>query len=94
MTIIKKILIDFDGVLTDGKIFYTHDAKQFKGTNSRDIRAIKELISNGFEVIIITASSWPGSANFAKKTGAEVVVQRVKHDYVKTLTEPYAAIGF
>ena len=93
MNNIKKILIDFDGVLTDGKVYYTHDAKQFKGTNSRDIRAIKELISNGFEVIIITASKWPGATNFANKTGAEIIMSRVKKDYVDTITEPFAAIG-
>jgi 3-deoxy-D-manno-octulosonate 8-phosphate phosphatase (KDO 8-P phosphatase) len=90
---IKKILLDFDGVLTDGKIFYTHDGEQFKGINTKDIRAIRELISYGYEVIILTASNWPGSKFFAKKTGAEIIVLKDKGKYIQNLKEKYIAVG-
>lgn len=90
---VKKVLLDFDGVLTDGKIFYTHNGEQFKGINTKDIRAIRELISYGYEVIILTASNWPGSKFFAKKTGAEVVVLKNKSEFLKNFKEAYIAVG-
>ena len=88
-----KIIIDFDGVLTDGKIFYTHDGNQFKGTNTRDVRAIRELISHGYDVTILTASNWSGSKDFAKKTGADVVILKEKIKFLETFTGNYIAIG-
>ncbi len=78
ITEIKYILIDVDGILTDGKIYYTHRGEVFKGFCSKDVRAIRELISYGYEVILITASSWPGAAHFAAKTGAEIFTFRNK----------------
>lgn len=90
---VTKILIDFDGVLTDGKIYYTHNGEQFKGTNTRDVRAIRELISHGYDVIILTASNWPGSKDFAKKTGSEVVVTKDKKLFAEQLNEKFIAIG-
>jgi 3-deoxy-D-manno-octulosonate 8-phosphate phosphatase (KDO 8-P phosphatase) len=90
---VTKIIIDFDGVLTDGKVFYTHDGKIFKGLNTRDVRAIRELISLGYDVVILTASSWPGSAEFAKKTGSEVVILKEKNKYIENIKEKYIAIG-
>jgi 3-deoxy-D-manno-octulosonate 8-phosphate phosphatase (KDO 8-P phosphatase) len=90
---VTKILIDFDGVLTDGKIYYTHNGEQFKGTNTRDVRAIRELISHGYDVIILTASSWSGSENFAKKTGSEVIVAKDKKFFANQLKEKFIAVG-
>ena len=90
---VTKILIDFDGLLTDGKIYYTHNGEQFKGTNTRDVRAIRELISYGYDVIILTASSWPGSETFAKKTGSEIVISKDKKLFADQLNEKFIAIG-
>lgn len=70
------LLIDVDGVLTDNKVYYTHIGERTKSFHSRDIRAIKELVSYGFEVYLLTQSSWPGVNEFAKRTGA-IVAQEV-----------------
>ena len=75
---VKTILIDVDGVLTDGKVWYDQYGERTKGFHSRDIRSIRELVSYGFEVYLITASSWPGSKHFANRTGAFVLVDREK----------------
>lgn len=74
----KTILIDCDGVLTDGKVYYDAKGNRIKGFHSRDIRAIRQLISHGFDVHIITQSSWPGMKDFIKRTGAEVTIDREK----------------
>lgn len=86
---IKTAIIDCDGVLTDGKVHYEHDGAKTKSFNSRDIRAIKELISHGIDVIIVTQSSWPGIDDYAKRTGAHVVTTRDK-----SLKEVMDKVGF
>ncbi len=90
---IRNILIDCDGVLTDGKLYIDHDGrKSFKAFHTRDVRAIRELVSLGFAVHIITADDWPGSFHFAEKTGAEVIVSRDKKLDASKYS-PYIAIG-
>jgi 3-deoxy-D-manno-octulosonate 8-phosphate phosphatase (KDO 8-P phosphatase) len=74
----KLILIDVDGVLTDGKVWYDQFGERTKGFHSRDIRSIRELVSYGFEVYLLTASSWPGLKYYADRTGACILVDREK----------------
>lgn len=84
----KVILIDCDGVLTDGRLHIDHTGeKMFKAFHTRDVRAIRELIFLGYEVVIVTADDWPGIHHFAKKVGAIVEITRDKgmlayHDYI------------
>lgn len=85
----KLIIIDCDGVLTSGQVWYTSKGERSKGFNSRDIRAIRELIANGFQVIICTQSTWPGVQHFANRTGAEVIIAQDK----PIPTEPFIMIG-
>ncbi len=70
--------IDLDGVLTDNKIWVNHKGKIIKSFNSKDLTAIKELISNGHEVNIVTASSWAGAELYLKKSGANMIKIRNK----------------
>jgi len=55
------ICCDIDGCLTDGKIWVDHQGNIIKSFNNKDIGAIKELISMGYQVHLVTASSWPGA---------------------------------
>lgn len=75
----KTLLIDCDGVLTDGTLVITGDGeKMFKKFHTRDVRAIREFVARGFEVVIVTADDWPGIHHFAEKVGAEVLIARDK----------------
>lgn len=75
----RKIVIDFDGVLTDGKHYVDHTGKRlFVSLSSRDTRAIKELIADGWIVYIITASSSEIIRNYAQNIGVDLIVQRNK----------------
>lgn len=79
----KTILIDCDGVLTDGALTIDHRGeKMFKRFHTRDVRAIRELVYNGFEVVIVTADDWPGIHHFADKVGAEVLIVRDKREAI------------
>jgi 3-deoxy-D-manno-octulosonate 8-phosphate phosphatase KdsC-like HAD superfamily phosphatase len=67
------VLVDCDGVLTDGHLTIDRKGeKMFKRFHTRDVRAIRELIFNGYEVVITTADDWEGVFHFADKVGAEV----------------------
>jgi 3-deoxy-D-manno-octulosonate 8-phosphate phosphatase (KDO 8-P phosphatase) len=76
----KVICCDLDGVLTDGKVWVNHQGEIIKGFNSRDLTAIKELIANGYEFHIITASSWSGAYAYLKKSGAVLHTIRNKEE--------------
>jgi 3-deoxy-D-manno-octulosonate 8-phosphate phosphatase KdsC-like HAD superfamily phosphatase len=77
--IASHILIDFHGVLTDGKQSISHDGTfMFDHIHTRDVRAIRELVARGFIVVILTASSNPVIEHFARKVGAEICVARDK----------------
>lgn len=87
----RIILIDSDGVLTDGKLTIDHRGeKPFKQFHTRDVRAIRELIYNGYEVVIVSADDWPGIHHFADKVGADVCISRTKGNLPY---QNYIAIG-
>jgi 3-deoxy-D-manno-octulosonate 8-phosphate phosphatase KdsC-like HAD superfamily phosphatase len=89
-----RVLIDCDGVLTDGKLYMAADgSKMFKAFHTRDIRAIREFVARGFEVVIVTADDWPGVQHFAAKVGAELCVMRDKANLAPMFEGPYIAIG-
>ncbi len=80
---VKTIIIDVDGVLTDGKVWYTSTGERSKGFHSRDIRAIRELTGRGFDVYLLTQSTWPGVDDFAARTGATVVTAIDKFKWIQ-----------
>lgn len=52
---VKLLLLDVDGVLTDGTITYTHDGGESKGFNTQDGFGLRILQDAGVEVGLITA---------------------------------------
>ncbi len=51
---IKLILLDVDGVLTDGGIYITNNGDEFKRFNVKDGSGIKMAIHSGLKVVFIT----------------------------------------
>ncbi len=51
---IKLLVLDVDGVLTDGRIIYTDSGEQIKQFSSRDGLGLRLLMDNGIQVGIIT----------------------------------------
>lgn len=89
----KVLLIDCDGVLTDGRLTIDHTGeKQFKQFHTRDVRAIRELVYNGWEVYICSVDDWEGIHHFAGKVGAEVITTRDKSSLISQFPE-YVAVG-
>ncbi|MCK9617232.1 MAG: HAD-IIIA family hydrolase [Lentimicrobiaceae bacterium] len=52
---IKMLLLDVDGVLTDGGMYYTENGDEFKKFDTKDGLAIKSLVKKGFTVGFISA---------------------------------------
>ncbi|MFZ5775517.1 MAG: KdsC family phosphatase [Thermodesulfobacteriota bacterium] len=54
---VRLLLLDVDGVLTDGSIVYTHSGTEMKSFNTKDGFGIRILQEAGVEVGVITARS-------------------------------------
>jgi 3-deoxy-D-manno-octulosonate 8-phosphate phosphatase (KDO 8-P phosphatase) len=51
---VRLALFDVDGVLTDGRLFYSDDGRELKAFHVHDGLGLKRLMANGIEVGIIT----------------------------------------
>jgi len=72
---VKLILLDVDGVLTDGSILVDGDGRETKRFNVRDGLAIKAAQFVGVEVGIISARHSRATARRAKELGIEICEQ-------------------
>ncbi len=52
---VKLLILDVDGVLTDGGIYFDDSGNEFKRFNSLDGHGIKMLLKSGIEVGVISA---------------------------------------
>jgi len=91
---IRLLLLDVDGVLTDGRIIYDDDGRETKFFDVRDGHGLKLLMRSGVEVGIITSRESRVVAHRAKNLGIELVRQGML-DKLKALEEileerPYA----
>jgi len=87
----ETILIDCDGVLTDGQLTIDCDGeKLFKRFHTRDVRAIRQLVGLGYHCVIVSADDWPGIFHFANKVGAKVLISKDKKE---NGYQNYIAIG-
>ena len=54
---VRLLVLDVDGVLTDGTLYYSANGEELKGFNIQDGLGIKMLQGSGLEVAIITGRS-------------------------------------
>lgn len=76
---IKLLLLDVDGVMTDGGIIYSDAGEELKVFNVRDGHGIKLLMKSGIDVGIVTARTSGAVAYRAKNLGIEMVYQGQKN---------------
>ena len=68
---VKLLVLDVDGVLTDGGIYFDDSGKELKKFNSLDGYGIKMLLSSGFEVAVISSRSTPSVAHRMEGLGVK-----------------------
>ena len=78
---ITFLLLDVDGVLTDGRIIYTDDGREGKAFHVRDGFGIVAFRKLGHRVGIITGRSSPVVTRRAEELGIDLVMQGVEDKF-------------
>lgn len=79
---IKLLILDVDGVLTDGSIILDNEGNEFKVFHVRDGHGIKMLVKAGVLVALITGRQSKVVARRARELGITEVYQRC---HIKTV---------
>lgn len=72
---VRLLVLDVDGVLTDGRIYYGNDGEELKAFNIKDGLGIKLLQRAGIRVAIITGRQSEIVARRARELGIANVIQ-------------------
>ena len=75
---VRLLVLDVDGVLTDGAIVYDHNGNQIQGFFVRDGLGIKLLMEAGVKVAIISARSSKALSKRSRELGIDMVYQGEK----------------
>lgn len=88
---IKLLLLDVDGVMSDGKIYFSSTGSEIKSFNTLDGHGIKMLRRSGVEVGIITGRTSEIVASRAKDLGIHLLKQgrEDKFDALRELQEDF-----
>ncbi|EQB40328.1 3-deoxy-D-manno-octulosonate 8-phosphate phosphatase [Sulfurimonas hongkongensis] len=89
---IKLIVLDVDGCLSDGKLIYSNDGVESKSFNVKDGLAISSWIKMGNHVAIITGRKSNIVTRRAKELGIKHLYQGVK-DKQRVLRELIESLG-
>ena len=89
---LKLMAFDVDGVLTDGRIYYTDEGTEFKAFNTLDGHGMKMLAGAGVQLTIITGRRSRCVEVRAANLGIELLYQGV-HDKLATMQELVARLG-
>lgn len=73
---IKLLLLDVDGVMTDGGIVMNHQGEEIKRFDVRDGHGIRLLIDAGVQVGLVTGRSSRVVTHRAKDLGIRIVYQK------------------
>jgi len=72
---VRLLALDVDGVLTDGRLYFSAQGDELKAFNILDGHGIKMLRQAGLEVAIITGRTSPLTARRARDLGIEQILQ-------------------
>ncbi len=72
---IRMLVLDVDGVLTDGKLYFDHTGNEMKAFNTRDGMGMKALQRVGIEVAVITGRKSQAVTHRMAQLGIQHVYQ-------------------
>lgn len=86
---VRLMAFDIDGVMTDGRLYFSPDGDEMKTFFSRDGLGLKMLARAGIKLAIITGRDSPIVARRAENLGIDLVFQGVenKRSVMATLLE-------
>jgi 3-deoxy-D-manno-octulosonate 8-phosphate phosphatase (KDO 8-P phosphatase) len=76
--LIELLILDVDGVLTDGRLFFDNDGVEYKSFNSRDGLGLRLVWQSGIELAVISGRKSKSVATRMKMLGIEHVYQGYK----------------
>lgn len=74
----RLLILDVDGVLTDGTFSWNHNSEESKKFSFRDVNGISLAKRNGFEIAIVSGEESPLTSRFAERFGIAHVIQGCK----------------
>ena len=89
---IKALILDVDGVLTDGSLFYNKDGEHIKKFNVRDGQGVKLAQSYNIEIALISARQCDIVKNRFNELGVKYIYQHC-YDKVKKIKELCAELN-
>ncbi len=72
---LKLLILDVDGVLTDGRLFFDEQGREYKSFHARDGHGIKLLQQTGVAVAVISGRNSPTVALRMKSLGIQHIYQ-------------------
>jgi 3-deoxy-D-manno-octulosonate 8-phosphate phosphatase (KDO 8-P phosphatase) len=75
---IRLVVLDVDGVLTDGKLFFDEQGREYKAFHARDGHGLKLLRSTGVETAIISGRKSASVSRRMENLGIDRVFQGVE----------------
>lgn len=75
---IRLLLLDVDGVLTDGSITYTDTGEQIKSFNAKDGLGLRLLMDAGVEVGIVTGRTSGALGHRCRNLGIDLLFDGIK----------------
>ncbi len=75
---VRLMIFDVDGVLTDGRLYYTDAGDELKAFSTLDGHGIKMLIASGVDTAILTGRTSGSVAHRARNLGIGHVLQGVE----------------
>lgn len=76
---LKLLILDVDGVLTDGRLFFDHQGAEYKSFHTQDGQGIKMLQQTGVEVAIISGRKSPAVNLRMQQLGIQYIYQGHEH---------------
>src|SRR5260221_9610593 len=74
---VRLVIFDVDGVLTDGRLWYTPQGDELKAFHAFDGHGVKLLLMAGLDTGIISGRDSPAVAKRAQELGIQHVLQGV-----------------
>lgn len=74
---VEMLVLDCDGVLTDGRLYFGQDGEVLKAFHVHDGQGIKEWQRAGFKTAVITGRSSPIARSRADELGIELFMDAV-----------------
>jgi 3-deoxy-D-manno-octulosonate 8-phosphate phosphatase (KDO 8-P phosphatase) len=72
---VRLLILDVDGVLTDGRLYYGASGEELKAFNTQDGAALKMLMASGVEAAVITGRTSPVVTRRMAELGIQHVYQ-------------------